>query len=41
MTFEIRRDRRPQGRRAVATRFAKLAVRYEATVLIAAINEWR
>lgn len=26
--------------RAVATRFDKLAVRYEATVIIAAINEW-
>ncbi|MFI6359886.1 transposase [Streptomyces sp. NPDC050743] len=26
--------------RAVATRYGKLAVRYEATVLIAAINEW-
>ncbi|MGW0582925.1 IS5 family transposase, partial [Streptomyces sp. NPDC002920] len=26
--------------RAVATRYNKLAVRYEATVLIAAINEW-
>ncbi|WP_336298242.1 MULTISPECIES: hypothetical protein [unclassified Streptomyces] len=26
--------------RAVATRYAKLAVRYEATVLIAAVNEW-
>ncbi|MFK8844210.1 transposase [Streptomyces sp. Ac-502] len=26
--------------RAVATRYDKLAVRYEATVLIAAINEW-
>ncbi|MFD5815683.1 IS5 family transposase [Streptomyces sp. NPDC127038] len=26
--------------RAVATRFEKLAVRYEATVLVAAINEW-
>ncbi|MEU8789781.1 IS5 family transposase [Streptomyces sp. NPDC048643] len=26
--------------RAVATRYEKLAVRYEATVLIAAINEW-
>lgn len=26
--------------RAVATRFEKLAVRYEATVTIAAINEW-
>ncbi|CAM5696268.1 IS5 family transposase [Streptomyces canarius] len=26
--------------RAVATRYAKLAVRYEATVLVAAINEW-
>ena len=26
--------------RAVATRFDKLAVRYEATIHIAAINEW-
>nr|WP_285773524.1 transposase [Microtetraspora sp. NBRC 13810] len=26
--------------RAVATRFDKLAVRYEATICIAAINEW-
>ncbi len=26
--------------RAIATRYDKLAVRYEATVLIAAINEW-
>ncbi|KPI12134.1 hypothetical protein ACFZDP_31250 [Streptomyces mirabilis] len=26
--------------RAVATRYAKLAVRYEATALVAAINEW-
>ena len=26
--------------RAVATRYDKLAVRYEATMLIAAINEW-
>jgi len=26
--------------RAVATRYYKLAVRYEATVLVAAINEW-
>uniref|UniRef100_UPI0035578D6C transposase n=1 Tax=Streptomyces buecherae TaxID=2763006 RepID=UPI0035578D6C len=26
--------------RATATRYDKLAVRYEATVLIAAINEW-
>lgn len=26
--------------RAVATRFDKLAVRFEATILIAAINEW-
>ncbi|MFF9090321.1 transposase [Streptomyces sp. NPDC014991] len=26
--------------RAVATRFDKLAVRYEATILVAAINEW-
>lgn len=28
------------GPRAVATRYDKLAVRYEATVLVAAINEW-
>lgn len=26
--------------RAVATRYDKLAGRYEATVLVAAINEW-
>lgn len=26
--------------RAVTSRYAKLAVRYEATVLVAAINEW-
>jgi transposase len=26
--------------RAVATRYDKLACRYEATVLIAAINDW-
>jgi transposase len=26
--------------RAVATRYDKLTVRYEATVLVAAINEW-
>ncbi|MGC0341752.1 transposase [Streptomyces sp. SLBN-8D4] len=26
--------------RAVATRYDKLAIRYEATVLVAAINEW-
>ncbi|MER5712985.1 hypothetical protein [Streptomyces sp. NPDC002122] len=26
--------------RAVATRYDELAVRYEATVLVAAINEW-
>ncbi|MGW7276497.1 hypothetical protein ACWGH5_39130 [Streptomyces sp. NPDC054864] len=26
--------------RPVATRYDKLAVRYEATVLVAAINEW-
>jgi transposase len=31
---------RLQRNRAVATRFDKLAVRYEATVHIAAINEW-
>ncbi|QFZ71923.1 hypothetical protein GFH48_00325 [Streptomyces fagopyri] len=29
-----------KGHRAVATRFERLAVRYEATVLVAAINEW-
>jgi len=28
------------GHRAVVTRFDKLAVRYEATVLVAVINEW-
>lgn len=28
------------GNRAVATRYHKLAVRYEPTVHIAAINEW-
>ncbi|MFI0423900.1 IS5/IS1182 family transposase, partial [Spongiactinospora sp. 9N601] len=26
--------------RAVATRYDKLATRYEATVLVAAVNEW-
>lgn len=26
--------------RAVATRYDKLAVRYEATVLVAVLNEW-
>ncbi|MBE1593925.1 transposase [Streptomyces stelliscabiei] len=26
--------------RAVATRYDKLAVRYEATVLVAGLNEW-
>ncbi|WP_435850693.1 hypothetical protein [Streptomyces tibetensis] len=31
---------RLQRNRAVATRYDKLAVRYEATVLVAAINEW-
>ncbi|MFI7576177.1 IS5 family transposase [Micromonospora sp. NPDC049497] len=31
---------RLKGNRAVATRFDKLAVRYEATVHIAAINQW-
>jgi hypothetical protein len=30
----------PKRQRAVATRDYKLAVRYEATVLVAAINEW-
>ncbi|MEV7887022.1 hypothetical protein [Streptomyces sp. NPDC088357] len=33
------RSRRKRG--AVATRYDKLAVRYEATVLVTAINEWR
>jgi transposase len=32
---------RLKRQRAVATRYDKLAVRYEATVHIAAINEWR
>ncbi|GAA2616219.1 hypothetical protein GCM10010304_82150 [Streptomyces roseoviolaceus] len=31
---------RLERHRAVATRYDKLAVRYEATVLIAAFNEW-
>ncbi|WP_399098151.1 hypothetical protein [Streptomyces sp. 11x1] len=31
---------RLKGHRAVAARYDKLAVRYEATVLVAAINEW-
>lgn len=31
---------RVKRHRAVATRYDKLAVRYEATVLVAAINEW-
>lgn len=31
---------RPRGHRAVATRYDKLVVRYEGTVLVAAINEW-
>ncbi|MFF3256026.1 IS5 family transposase [Actinacidiphila glaucinigra] len=31
---------RPKRHRSVATRYDKLAVRYEATVLVAAINEW-
>jgi hypothetical protein len=34
------RDQPPQAARAVATRYDKLAVRYEATVTIAVINEW-
>ncbi len=34
------RNQPPQRHRAVATRYDKLAVRYEATVLAAAINEW-
>ncbi|MET9859496.1 hypothetical protein ABZY93_09240 [Streptomyces smyrnaeus] len=29
-----------KGHRAVATRYDKLAVRCEATVLVAVINEW-
>lgn len=31
---------RLEGHRAVATRYDKLGVRYEATVLVTAINEW-
>jgi transposase len=31
---------RRKRNRAVATRYDKLAVRYEATILVAAINEW-
>ncbi|WP_435840392.1 hypothetical protein [Streptomyces chartreusis] len=31
---------RLKSQRAVATRYDKLAVRYEATVIVAAINEW-
>ncbi|MET9224151.1 hypothetical protein ABZX65_36045 [Streptomyces sp. NPDC003300] len=31
---------RHKRHRAVATRYDKLAVRYKATVLVAAINEW-
>jgi transposase len=31
---------RLKRQRAVATRYDKLSVRYQATVLIAAINEW-
>jgi transposase len=44
-TYAISAPRRPRAatarcNRAVATRYDKLAVRYEATVHIAAINEW-
>jgi transposase len=34
------RDHRLKRHRAVATRYDKLAVRFQATVLVAAINEW-
>jgi hypothetical protein len=34
------RDQSPQRHRAAATRYDKLAVRYEATVAIAVVNEW-
>nr|WP_218780759.1 hypothetical protein [Streptomyces caniscabiei] len=33
-------DNRLKHHRAVAARYDKLAVRYHATVLVAAINEW-
>lgn len=36
----FRRWQRLKRHRAVATRYDKLAVLYEATVLVAAINEW-
>jgi hypothetical protein len=31
---------RPKRHRAVAARYDRLAVRYKAAVLVAAINEW-
>ncbi|MET8289825.1 hypothetical protein ABZV80_32040 [Streptomyces sp. NPDC005132] len=34
------RDTRLERLRAVATRYGKLAVRYEAAVVVAALNEW-
>jgi hypothetical protein len=40
LIFSGTRSRPVKRHCAVATRYDKLAVRYEATVLVAAINEW-
>ena len=42
-TIPEKRDQvahRPERHRAVATRYDELAVRHEATVLVAAVDEW-